>query len=129
MEILFLIGRVIFGGYFIYNGINHFKNNVALTGYAASKGVLFPKYAVYLSGVLILLGGIGIVLGAYVKYAIVALCLFLIPVTFMMHQYWKATDPMQKSFEFVNFTKNLALLGAALMTLAVLEPWSFSFSF
>ena len=124
MEFLFLIGRIIFGGYFLYSGINHFKNNAAMAGYAASKGVPLPKYAVYASGALILLGGTGILLGVYVKLAVLCLVLFLVPVSFMMHNFWKISDSNQKMMEMVNFTKNMALLGGALMTLAILEPWS-----
>jgi hypothetical protein len=33
----------------------------------------------------------------------------------MMHAFWKVTDPMHKMSETINFTKNLALIGALLM--------------
>ena len=36
---------------------------------------------------------------------------------FMMHAFWKVQDPMAKMSERVNFTKNMALLGAALILL------------
>jgi putative oxidoreductase len=35
-----------------------------------------------------------------------------------MHPFWKVQDPMAKMGEMVNFTKNLALLGAVAMFLA-----------
>ena len=124
MEFLFLIGRIIFGGYFVYSSLGHFKNNAALSQYTASKGVPMPKYAVYFSGILILIGGAGILLGIFVKFAVLCLVLFLIPVSLIMHNFWRVSDPMQKMMEQVNFMKNMALLGGALMTLAILEPWS-----
>ena len=34
-DILLLVGRLLFGGLFLYNGINHFQNRAAMTGYAA----------------------------------------------------------------------------------------------
>src|SRR6185369_13563503 len=34
-----IAGRVIFGGYFLYNGINHFLNRKMMADYARSKGV------------------------------------------------------------------------------------------
>lgn len=126
MDILFLIGRIIYGGYFIYNGINHFKNNSGLSQYAASRGVPMPKYAVYFSGALILFGGTAIILGVFVKLAVLCVAFFLVPVSLVMHNFWKISDPNQKMIEMVNFTKNMALLGGALMSLAILEPWSFS---
>src|SRR3989344_1265261 len=48
--IIFLIGRIMFGGYFVMMGFNHFKNHQMLTGYAASKKVPMPSMAVYISG-------------------------------------------------------------------------------
>ena len=60
MVALFFIGRIIFGGYFIYNAYNHFKNAGHLAGYAGMKGVPAPKAGVITSGVLFLLGGLSI---------------------------------------------------------------------
>ena len=59
MDILLLIGRLIFGGYFLMNAWNHFYNLEGLTGYAKSKGVPSPRAAVFVGGVLLLLGGLG----------------------------------------------------------------------
>lgn len=123
---LFLIGRVLLGGYFLRSAYNHLVNTQQLMGYAGSKGVPAPKVAVLGSGLLLLLGGLGILLGRYVDWAVLALVLFLVPVTFKMHAYWKATDPMQKMGDQVNFWKNVALLGAVLMLLMLPEPWLYS---
>ena len=43
-------GRVIFGGFFVYNGLNHFKQRQALTQYAGAKDVPQPDLAVLASG-------------------------------------------------------------------------------
>jgi len=48
----------------------------------------------------------------------VALVLFLLPVTYMMHAFRKIQDPMVKMGEMVNFMKNHALLGAVLILLS-----------
>ena len=53
---------------------------------------------------------------------------FLVPVTFMMHAYWQETDPMQRINQRVNFQKNIALLGAALMLLMIPRPWALSWN-
>ena len=124
MEYLFLVSRILFGGYFVLAGINHFRNLAGTAGYAASKGVPFPKVAVIGTGLLLLLGGLGIVLGLYVRFAILLLVVFLIPVTFKMHQFWKVQDPMQKMGERINFEKNIALAGAALAYLFIALPWA-----
>lgn len=102
---------------------NHFKNLEGLSGYAASKGTPMPKAAVFGTGILLLLGGAGILLGIWVKLAALLLVVFLVGVTFQMHRYWEIADPNQQMVEKINFFKNLALLGAVLITFAVPEPW------
>ena len=126
MDYLFLVSRILFGGYFVINGINHFRHLSGTAGYAASKGVPYPKLAVAFTGALLLLGGLGIVLGLYVRFAVLLLVVFLIPVTFKMHQYWKIGDPMQKMGEKINFEKNIALAGGAIAYLFITLPWVFS---
>jgi len=128
MEIIFIIGRVLFGGYFIMNGFNHLKNKKMLTGYAASKGVPSPGLAVVGSGLLILLGGLGVLLGVYTQISLWLIIIFLVPVSFKMHNFWTVEEPQAKMMEQVNFMKNMALVGATLMMLLLAEPWVMSLS-
>ncbi len=123
MDILFILGRIILGGYFIKNAYNHFKNNAALAGYAASKGVPMPKVGVFVTGVMLLLGGLGILLGIYVNLSVALLVVFLLSTLIKMHAYWTVTDPMARMGENVNFYKNLALIGALLLLLSIPQPW------
>lgn len=126
MIYLFVLGRILLGGYFIQNGYNHFKNLGALAGYAQSKKVPMPKVAVFVSGLMLFLGGLGILLGIYVQLSVLLLSVFLIVVTLKMHQFWKVADPMARMGEEINFYKNLALLGGVLMFLAIPLPWVLS---
>ena len=64
-EIALIAGRVLFALLFISSGINHFTKNAAMTGYAQYKKVPMAKFSVYLSGLMLVLGGIYIVLGFY----------------------------------------------------------------
>ncbi len=107
-------------------GLNHFRNTAALTGYAQSKNVPSPKIAVLISGLLLLGGSLGILLGIYVDVAVLLLALFLIPVSLMMHRFWTVSDPNVKLIEMQMFLKNMALLGADLMFLVIPEPWLYS---
>src|SRR3989338_7335702 len=116
---LILLGRVLLGGYFIKNGVNHLKNSKSLTPYAASKGVPSPSLAVMVTGVMLLLGGLGILLGVYIELSVLLLVLFLIGTLIKMHVYWNVADPMMRMGEEVNFYKNLALIGALLILLAI----------
>ena len=128
-ELLFLLGRVVYGGFFVLNALNHFTKTGMMAQYAGAKKVPSPKYAVLLSGLLILLGGLGILLGVYVQYAILLVVVFLAVVSFTMHNFWTVQDPMQKQMEMVQFLKNMALAGATLMALAIPEPWAYSLTF
>ncbi|GIV78815.1 MAG: hypothetical protein KatS3mg050_3209 [Litorilinea sp.] len=127
MEIAFLIGRIIVGVYYLMMAFNHFTRVGMLSGYAQSKGVPAPTLAVIGSGVLLLIGGLSVLTGYQPVIGVIALVLFFLPVTFMMHNFWAVEDEQAKQMEMVQFTKNLALLGSALMYLGVPTPWPFTF--
>ncbi len=119
MTILFFIGRIIFGGYFLYNAYSHFAHGKSLAGYSKSKGVPYPEAAVMGTGIMLALGGLGIILGLYVKIALILLIVFLLGTSFMMHAFWKIKDPAARATEMIGFNKNMALVGALLILLAL----------
>lgn len=110
------------------NGFNHLKNLQNMAGYAASKKVPSPKSGVVISGLMILLGGLGVLMGVYVEIALWLIAIFLIVVTPMMHNFW-AVPTDQKMSEQINFMKNMALLGATLMMLSLPDVWVWTLSF
>ena len=116
--ILLYLGRIFFGGFFVISGFNHFKMLNMMSEYAKSKGAPLPKVSVAITGLLLLVGGGSILFNVLPSIGLIALVLFLVPVTFIMHAFWKIQDPMAKMHEMVNFTKNVALLGAVLILLA-----------
>lgn len=124
-DILFLLGRIIVGGYYLINAMNHFTKTKMLTEYAKSKNVPMPTAAVLLSGIVLLIGGASILLGVYPELGVLALGVFLVTVSFSMHNFWAVPED-QKMQEMVNFMKNMALLGSALMYLAIAAPWAWS---
>ena len=79
MRALFILGRAIFGGFFLYNGINHFQHLDQMAPYAAAKGVRSPEQAVQASGALLLAGGLGVLTGLKPKLGLAAIISFLIP--------------------------------------------------
>lgn len=126
MEIIFLIGRILFGLLFLESGWSHFVHNTQMALYAQSRGVPMPRIVVFVTGIIIVLGALGIILGVYVKLSVLLLCLFLLGTLLKIHAFWKDTDPHQKAMERNQFFKDAALLGALLMFLSILEPWSLS---
>jgi putative oxidoreductase len=125
MTALFVTGRVIFGGFFIINGLNLLMSHAMMAQLAASKGVPAADVAVVVAGALILFGGASIVLGWRPELGIAAIAVFLVCVTFPMHDFW-AESGAERTADLVNFMKNMALLGATLMFAAVPRPWPIS---
>ncbi len=126
MVVLFVIGRIIFGLYFIYNAYNHFRNIAYMSGYAKSKGVPLAPVAVFFSGLLLLAGGLSMIFGVYPILGIIFLFVFLVPVSFVMHNYWAIENPQEKMVQQINFLKNMALIGALLMFFMFNRPWPVS---
>jgi putative oxidoreductase len=108
-----LLGRLLFVLIFLKFGPNNFsKQTIA---FAASQGVPFASFAVPLSGVLALAGGLSVLLGFRAKIGASLIALFLIPVTLMMHRFWTVHDAGMAQMQMVMFMKNVAILGGALI--------------
>jgi putative oxidoreductase len=119
-----LVGRAVFGGFFLYNGINHFRNRQMMTEYARSKKVPAAGLAVIASGAMIAAGGLSLVAGLRPKVGASLISGFLLGVSPIMHAFWQHEDPQQKMNEMIHFSKNMAMLGGAMLAAAVPEPWS-----
>ena len=125
-EILFLAGRLLFGGLFVHSGVNHFRNYAATRAYCAYKHVPVPGVSAIISGVWLLVAGSSVIVGFRPEVGLALIALFLLAVTPMMHDFWNIADPAQRQGEMINFTKNAALMGAALMMLSLPRPWTYS---
>jgi len=125
-DIALLIGRLLFGGLFLYNGVNHFRNRAGLVGYAQYKKVPAAGVAVTISGLWLVISGLSVILGIRPQIGLLMIAVFLFGVSPKMHDYWNAPNADAGMNDFLNFTKNIALAGAALMLLSLPEPWAFS---
>jgi len=83
--------------------------------YAASVGLPLADVLVPLSGIIATVGGVGILIGYRAKVGAWLVVLFLVPVTLIMHRFWGLSDPLLAEMQQINFMKNLALLGGALL--------------
>lgn len=119
MDIVLVIGRVLFALIFVNSGAMHLKNAEAMAGYAAYKGVPQPKLANALSGILMLLGGLSVAIGVVADLGALVLAIVLLLMAVMMHNFWKA-DEASKQMETIGFFKNVAMAGGALVMFAAL---------
>ena len=122
MRVPFLIGRILFGGFFISSGVNHLRQTRQMAQYAASKNVPKPNLAVKATGVVLIAGGTSILLGVKPKLGAAAILGFLAGVSPIMHDFWNQ-NAEQRMNDTVNFMKNLALAGGAMALMGVEEPW------
>ena len=119
MDYVELIGRLVFAGLFLFYGIQHFTKLAYFAGYAAAKGTPAPRLAVAGSGAMLLVGGTLVALGLWADLGALVLAAFLAPVAFVIHGYWRETDPATRGLEQSIFLKDLSLAGAALMLFAI----------
>lgn len=124
MKAPFLIGSLLFGGFFVYSGINHPRNHRQMAPHAESKGVPKPE------------AGGDVVLNS-------ADCRRSQPSTWnktqirrsrdswircrsalVMRDFWRNEDPNERQINMINFMKSLG--GRALALMGVEEPWEAS---
>lgn len=126
MKTPFLIGRILFGGFFLYNGVHHLLQRKNMAVYTATKGVPWPELAVTATAVPLIAGGTSLLLGLKPKWGALAVIGFLAGVSPVIHDFWRNEDPNERMNNMASFMKNLALAGGALALMGVEEPWEAS---
>lgn len=119
MEILFLIGRILFGGVFLAFGVMHIKGKKEMIEWMKSKKVSSPNLINTLSAIILIFSGLMIILGIFTDVAAVLLILFLIGATFKMHDFWNIEDKQKKMENTIYAMYNLALIGGNLIVLYI----------
>jgi putative oxidoreductase len=112
VDIIVLIGRILFVFLFLYSSLGHLTATDQLAGYAASKGVPASR-----PGLLLLVGGIFVLFGIWADLGALLLVIFLLPTAYLMHGFWRESGEARLN-EQVQFNKDLSLAGASLMLFA-----------
>ena len=107
------LGRFLFALIFIISGLNHFSSGSL--SYAVNQGVPWANVLVPVSGLIALTGGLSVLLGFHARAGAFLILTFLLPVTFMMHNFWAFADPELAQMHLINFLKNLSLMGTAIL--------------
>lgn len=113
MRFLVPVGRILFALIFITAAPRHFSQEGIQHG--ASLGTPFAALLVPISGLLAIVGGLSVALGYRTRWGACLLVAFLLPVTLIMHAFWKLHDPAAIHVQQAMFAKNLSMLGAALL--------------
>ncbi len=112
MRYLIALGRLFYSLIFVVAGFGHFTHQEI--AYAAAQGIPIAGVLVPASGIMAIAGGLSILLGFHGKLGAWLLVLFLVPVTFTMHNFWAVKDPMMQQIQMAMFLKNISMLGSAL---------------
>lgn len=116
-----LIGRLLLSNLFIVSGFKKITGFAVTTGYMAAKmPSLDPsliKLMLVVTIVVELGGGLLILIGWQARWSATIIFLWMIPVTYLFHAYW-GLPPDQMQMQFIQFQKNLAVMGALLLIVA-----------
>ena len=124
MDVVLLIGRILFAFVFVSSGATvHLLRRSDGVAYARMKGVPAPELLVPPSGLKAVAGRLLVALGLWADLGALLLAAFVFPVAIWMHAFWKVTDPMERLQEQVHFTKDVALGGAALALFALFQQF------
>jgi uncharacterized membrane protein YphA (DoxX/SURF4 family) len=117
VDVVFLIGRILFALVFVSSGFMAHLGEGGKAGreYARSLGAPSPDLLVPLSGIAIIVGGLLIAFGIWADLGALLIIGFLIGITPIMHAFWKVEDPQMQQIQNAMFFKNVALLGAAII--------------
>ena len=116
MDWVFLAGRILVAIMFFNSGlVTHVFGHKGTAAYARQSRVPLPELSVVASGVMILVGSVLVALGAWGDLGALLIAAFLIAITPVMHAFWRETEPMARQFQRINFMKNVAVLGGALV--------------
>lgn len=113
MKYILLLGRLMFSSLFLIKGIGAFSKETL--EFATKMEVPMPSVLAPLAGVALFLGGLSILLGYKARVGSWLIIIFLIPMTFIMHQFWTINDPQHAMMHNYCFWKNISLIGAALI--------------
>src|SRR5258708_8734611 len=106
-----VLGRFFFALIFLFAAPNHFTKQTIV--FSASQGVPLASIAVPLSGVVAIAGGLSLLLGYRAKLGAWLILLFLVPVTFIMHNLRTVQDPMTAHTPMILCRNNVPILRLA----------------
>jgi putative oxidoreductase len=116
LDLLGLAARLLFLVVFVrggYSGSIHLSNTIATV---ARTGAPFPWVTVPASQVLQWVGIISVTLGIWADIGALCLLLFLFPVTYWTHAFWRL-EGQPRQVQLGNFLRNLTYLGGVLLIL------------
>jgi len=119
MEALFIIGRVTLGALAIVAGFSHLVRINTLTRLAKMNKIPFAKQAIFITGVALILSGLGVAFWVYIEQSLWFLACFFVVISFWIHHFWTKKGP-ERLPHMRSFLWNMMLAGLLFITIAVI---------
>ena len=113
-----LVGRLLLAGLFVYSGFGKITGFEGTVGYIASAGLPMPQVGAILAILVELGGGLMVAAGFKARFAALVIAAFTVVASILFHRYW-AVPAAQYMAEFLNFWKNMSIVGGFLMVYAL----------
>ena len=113
-DITTLAGRILISVIFLISGFFKVGGYAQLVGYATALHVPMPGVAIAVAAAVELGCGLAILAGFRTRFVAWLLFLYLLPVTYIFHNFW-AVQGQEQQMQMVNFLKNVAIMGGLLV--------------
>jgi putative oxidoreductase len=114
---IFFTGKLLLCQFFLLSGFSKIFRNKMMVEYATSKNLPMPAISVILAAVIELGGALSVIIGYHLAITSLLLFVYLIPTSLIFHNFWAASET-EKQNQFINFMKNLAIMGGLLLLAA-----------
>ncbi len=114
-DIIDLLGRILIAFIFLFEAYDSIVFFKATKEKMIDYGITWQTEPLLIAGIfLLILGGVLVLIGYRSGFGATLLLLYWIPITFIVHAWWKETGDLQR-VESMNFMKNMAIIGGLLI--------------
>lgn len=116
-HVIFLLGRLLLGGLFVFAGIRHMFLIPVLTQMIAARGVPFPRIVLLAGSAFQFIAGLLVIFGLFLPAAAFGLVLFTLAASVMLLNFWDMEgQPRQNTINV--WLSNMAIIGGLMVTAA-----------
>ncbi len=112
-----LAGRILIALIFLLSGFGKIGSFAGTAGWMASKGLPVAEVLLAITIVIEIGGALMIIAGFKARLGAAVLFLWMIPVSFIFHNFW-AMPAAEQQIQMIMFMKNLGLMGGMLYIMA-----------
>jgi putative oxidoreductase len=117
--IIDLVGRVLFGVYFVFTGAGfHIQKSRMAEEYARAMRFPLRGLAGWPTGLWMVAGGLSVAVGIWPDIGALMIAAFAVPAAAWFHRFWEVQDPMQRQFQQGYLGRNVIIVGACLALFA-----------